>query len=147
MYKNGYDFLNSLHHEYRELLRLVDASRVKRLSPLPRSLAPKPGKIQASIRTDPMGDALADAVDLEDVIRPRVVALREHRRQALDLIYKLNDHRYRSILICRYIKVDAQGKRPSWLEIAAIMDYDYRYTLKLNHAAVEAFEKVYATRA
>lgn len=143
MYKNGYDFLNSLNQEYRELLRLRDASMVKRLSPLPPSLAPKPGKVQAAMQTDPMGDALAEAIDLDDVIRPKIAALREHRRQALDLIYQLPDARHRSILICRYIKVKEHGKRPSWLDIAADMEYDYRHTTKLHHAAMEAFEKVY----
>lgn len=142
--KDGQRFLHSIYHEQKELDRLIDLAGTKRMSALPGTLLPKEVQVQTSRRLDPMGDALAECADLTALIEPKVYALRQHRSDAMDMIYKLEDPRHRTILLLRYIKITENGERPSWDEIADAMGHEYRYTLKIHQRAISAFECVYA---
>lgn len=141
---DGQWYLHTIYFEVRELRRLLEIADAKKLSTLPGSMAPKDVQVQTSKRKDPLGDAISDYVDMAGLIEPKVKALKKHKSDALDMIYKIEDPRYREILLLRYFKVKEDGDRPSWDEIADEIGYSYRHTTKTHHAAMEAFERIYA---
>lgn len=144
---DGRKYLDQIYYEQKEIRHLKEVMETRRLSTLPGSLTPNPDRVQTSMRLDRMGDALASAADLSDAIQARVVALNKHKKTALDIIYTIDEAKYRTLLIMRYIKITEDCKRPSFTQIASEMGYTERHTLRMHGEALAAFNDRYCSWA
>lgn len=142
----GEKLLRSIYYEQRELTHLLQIREEKRLSTLPGSLAPRDVLVQTPRKADPLGDAVVDVVFISEAIAYMTERLRQRKEVALDTIKQLDVPRHRTILLLRYFEITDDGRRPEWAEIAEVLGYSYRHTTKMHRAALEAFNRAYASR-
>jgi DNA-directed RNA polymerase specialized sigma subunit len=124
--------------QYRNADREINAKldQIRRL----RELATKttsvfnPDKVQTSSENKIEG-IVQKIVDMEREIDADIDQLNEVKKQVQGTIQDLPDHRQRDILYMRYLN----GKR--WEEIAVILNYDFRYVLKLHGQALYEIKK------
>jgi DNA-directed RNA polymerase specialized sigma subunit len=95
-----------------------------------RELATKTTRTFEGDETETTALLVAKIVDQNREVDRQIDKLVEIRQEIETLIYSLSDHRYRDVLNLRYIN----GKQ--WEEIAVLLNYDYRYVLKLHKKAL-----------
>ncbi|MGI5898627.1 MAG: hypothetical protein ACOX8S_01750 [Christensenellales bacterium] len=79
-------------------------------------------------------DALARVYEYEDIIEGKIIRLYEIKHEVQEEIDRIDDPRYRTLMIHRYINLWC------WEKIALKMNYSYDYVKKeLHSAAMEAF--------
>ncbi len=86
-------------------------------------------------------DALARVYEYEDIIESRILKLYEIKHEVQEEIDRIDDPRYRTLMVHRYINLW------SWEKIAIKMNYSYDYVKKeLHSAALEAYMSVGESR-
>lgn len=86
--------------------------------------------------TSKFEDMIIKMLTLEDEIRRDEKNLREEQTYALELIGRIENPEYQTVLISRYFR------KESWEDIAAAMFYTERWIYKLHGRALQAMDDV-----
>lgn len=153
----GERFLESIRHLDREIAAL-DHERV-RLSSCRQDILDKARNLSGSLdgvhvqhgpsnRTEAIGLELASVPDVESLVRKlnayqhrvncRIDELVDRKQKAMDIIERISDARYRSLLIHRFFS------NLRWSTIANMMGYTDAYVrLSLKDEAIGEFERAW----
>lgn len=97
------------------------------MSDMPKNPNRRPSRLE---------DSVMKMLALEDEIRRDEEKLREEKTQALELIGRIENPEYQTVLIARYFKGE------SWETIAAEMYYSERWIYRLHGYALEALDDI-----
>ncbi len=91
--------------------------------------------VQSSKRHDKLERNVIKLVDLIEDYQKEVAEAMETRKEITDLIYSLDNVDYIKVLELKYLHFK------NWYDIAEIMGYSYKYTLKVHRLAINKIEK------
>jgi len=111
--------------EQVQSLRELATKATSTLSDAPRSASPN---------IHSMEDIIAKIVDLENEINGDIDKLVDLKRDIMNVINDIENTTYRTLLELRYLCMK------TWEEIAAQMNYDCRYLLKVHDRAIKAVD-------
>ncbi|TCT14594.1 uncharacterized protein DUF1492 [Natranaerovirga pectinivora] len=110
----------------------------ERLKALAEKTTPSysPVKVTGGERKNIREEHNVKLIDLKYELDETVDRFVDLKREIMDTINQLDELKYQLLLAMRYI----DGK--SWNEVAVVMGYDKRYTLKLHDIALKKIEKI-----
>lgn len=107
------EILRKCRDDRRELLVLKEKQEELRASLIPRAIQYKSDIVQSSGDADPVAERLADVVDMDGQINAIIADMYQREAQALQIIRRITDSRYRVLLMTYYMRTreDERGRR------------------------------------
>ena len=93
-------------------------------------------KVSGGTGGNPMESAIVKLVDLSHEINDDIDELIDLQAEIKEIINKVDDFRYRLILEMRYIN------NKDWAEVAKLLKYDTKYTIKLHGRAIKEIDLI-----
>lgn len=138
-------FFHSLRRDAHLLVRLKERREWLRLSQLPKGRAYQKSPVQFSITFDRMGDALAEAADIEEILDAKIRRIERNRTIARDLIGRLKSDKQREALTLYYLDLrrDGNALRPlTFDEVCGELGCAPGYLKKLRSRGIDAIQKL-----
>lgn len=86
--------------------------------------------------TGKIPNGVSDLIDYKEKLARRISVLIQTKKEALEIIYKMNDDRLRTILIGHYLNGDTLVK------LSNEMNYEYNYLCYLHKLALKEFGRI-----
>lgn len=114
--------------QYRSLSMEIDriSEELQRWQDLATRISPSYSDMPHGGANDKVQTAAVEVAELTDQLNEKIHQAVKMQREIKELIGTIDDATLRRLMTYRYI----HGKK--WEEIAVLMDYDYRYVLKLH---------------
>lgn len=140
--KKGRDYLHSLREEQRELINLLYLSQRLRYDLLPSAIVYDKDQVQTS-PSDVFSEKIIEVCSILDKIDKYTREVEFHRYEALNLINRIQNPRYRSILTLYYVQPVDRYHLPRWSDVAKALETTEDNVRTGNWRALKAFDRVY----
>lgn len=138
----GREYLVDLRRQQRELINLLLLSKRLRLDLLPSAIVYDKDQVQTS-PSDVFSEKMLEVCEILDKIDKYTKEVVCNRYEALNLINKIENPKYRSILILYYVQPVDRYSLPRWADVAkALQDSEGNVRLA-NWRALKVFDKIY----
>ena len=138
----GRDYLLSLREEQRELISLLLLSQRLRYDLLPSAIVYDKDQVQTS-PTDVFSEKMIEVCSILDKIDKYTKEVEFHRYEALKIINRIENEKYRSILTLYYVQPVDRYQLPRWSDVArALQDTEGNVRL-INWRALKVFDKIF----
>ena len=140
--KRGRDYLHELREEQRELINLLFLSQRLRYDLLPSAIVYDKDQVQKS-PSDVFSEKMIEVCTVLDKIDKYTKQVEYHRYEALNLINRIQNPRYRSILTLYYVQPVDRYRLPRWADVARALESTEDNVRKANWRALKAFDRVF----
>lgn len=138
----GKGYLRQIRAEQIELRTLIERSNALRWSLLPSAITYDKDKIQVS-PSDVFSEKMVEACELMDVIDKHVNDLEHHRIEALNMINRIEQSQFRTVLTLYYVGLRDTGHLMRWDDVARAMCYGVENVKKLHGKALQSFNEIF----
>lgn len=138
-------FFHGIRRDAHHLVRLKERREWLRLSQLPKGRTYQKSPVQFSITFDRMGDALAEAADIEEILEAKIRRIERNRTIARDLIGRLKSDKQREALTLYYLtlRTDGNARRPlTFDEVCGELGCTPAALKKMRSRGIDAIQKM-----
>lgn len=141
--KRGRDYLHELREEQRELINLLLLSQRLRYDLLPNAIVYDKDQVQRS-PSDVFSEKMIEVCSILDKIDDRTKELERNRYEALNLINRIDNPKYRSVLTLYYVQPVDRYNLPRWIDVARALESEEGTVRLINWRALKVFDKIFA---
>lgn len=138
----GREYLVDLRRQQRELINLLLLSKRLRLDLLPSAIVYDKDQVQTS-PSDVFSEKMLEVCEILDKIDKYTKEVECNRYEALNLINKIENPKYRSILILYYVQPVDRYSLPRWADVAKALQDSEGNVRIANWRALKVFDKIF----
>ena len=139
----GREYLSDLRRQQRELINLLLLAKRLRYDLLPSAIVYDRDQVQTS-PSDVFTEKMIAVCSILDKIDTYTKEVECNRYEALNLINRIDNPKYRSVLTLYYVQSVNGYKLPRWSDIAKALNDKEGNIRQINRRALKVFDKIFA---